>query len=258
MWQRVLCSDVTLNTAAGEAGFTLTHVETIGSTNDAAMARLRDGGNGDHWIIADEQSGGRGRLGRSWSSPKGNLYASLALHAPCAMANGFQLGFVAALALYDAAVALGVAPHRLSLKWPNDVLLEGAKLSGILVEGGSLPDGAFGAVIGCGINVTHHPTDTPYPATDLVVSGAKVSVGDAFSALVRSFRNNLDLFDKGHGFLDIRQRWIERARGLGGPISVRQSSGSLEGIFQGLDGDGKLLLLQEGKVTPIIAGDVFY
>ncbi len=258
MWPRVLCSDVTRNTAAQEAGFTLTHVESIGSTNDAAMSRLREGGTGDHWIVADEQSGGRGRLGRIWSSPKGNLYASLALYAPCPMANGFQLGFVAALAIYDAAIALGVAPERLALKWPNDVLLEGAKLSGILVEGGSLPDGAFGAVIGCGVNVTHHPTDTPYPATDLVASGAQVSVADTFSALTQAFRTNLDVFDKGQGFSDIRQLWLARARGLGGSISVRQANGSLEGIFQGLDEGGKLLLLQDGKVTPIIAGDVFY
>jgi len=258
MWQRAPCSDVILHISAGEAGFTLTHFESIGSTNDAAMARLRDGGSGDHWIIADEQLGGRGRLGRSWSSPKGNVYASLALYAPCPMQSGFQLGFVAALAIYDAAVVLGVSPDRLSLKWPNDVLLEGAKLSGILVEGGSLPDGTFGAVIGCGVNVTHHPSDTPYPATDLVASGVSVSVADTFSTLARCFRTNLDVFRKGQGFLDIRQRWIDRARGIGGPISVRQANGSLEGIFQGLDEDGKLLLLQDGKVTPIIAGDVFY
>ncbi len=249
---------MTLTAACAEHRFTLTHLAAIGSTNDEAMAHLRKSGAGDHWVIADEQSGGKGRLGRQWSSPKGNLYASLALREPCPMASGYQLGFVAALAIYDALIALGVSPHHLSLKWPNDVLLDGAKLSGILVEGGTLPDGHFAAVIGCGINVGFHPEDTPYPATDLAASGVSVSVPDVCAALVGSFRGALDRFDQGAGFGMLRERWIKLARGIGGPLTVRQSDGVLEGIFQGLDAQGKLLLERDGTVTPVIAGDVFY
>ena len=253
-----LCSDVTLTAAIAEHHFTLTHLDVIGSTNDEAMAHLRKSGAGDHWVVADEQSGGKGRLGRQWTSPKGNLYASLALRDPCSMASGYQLGFVAALAIYDALIAIGVSPHHLSLKWPNDVLLDGAKLSGILVEGGTLPNGNFGAVIGCGINVGFHPEDTPYPATDLAASGVIASVSEVFAALAAAFRASLDQFDHGAGFGLLRERWIKLARGIGRPVTVRQSDGVLEGIFRGLDAQGKLLLERDGTVTPVIAGDVFY
>ena len=252
------CSDVNLLPTRLENRFTLTHVASIGSTNDAAMEHLREGGGGHHWIVADEQTGGRGRLGRQWSSPKGNLYASLALRDPCAMAVGYQLGFVAALAIYEALIALGVPTHHLSLKWPNDVLLNDAKLSGILVEGGTLPDGAFGAVIGCGVNVGFHPLDTPYPATDLSAEGNLGSVADVFSALASAFARVLDQFAEGVGFGLLREQWLAKARGIGGPITVRQSDGALEGVFKGLDGQRKLLLEREGVVTPVIAGDVFY
>ncbi len=247
-----------IKASAQDHGFDLTHFESIGSTNDAALDYLRSSGHGNHWFVADEQTGGRGRLGRQWSSPKGNLYASLALLDPCEIAHGFQLGFVAALAIYDTMIGLGAPSHELSLKWPNDVLLNGAKLSGILIEGGVLADGAFGVVIGCGINLALHPTNTPYHATDLAEAGIVATTGDCFAALAKTFRANLDFFDKGNGFGYIRQRWIERVRGIGGPISVRQTNGVIEGIFEGLDDQGRLLLAHDEKVTAIIAGDVFY
>ena len=258
MLRRGLCSNVSLIALAAEQRFDVTHFESIGSTNDAAMGHLRASGIGDHWFVADEQTGGRGRLGRQWSSPKGNLYASLAIRDPCPIALGYQLGFVAALAIYEAVLSLAVARNDLSLKWPNDVLLAGAKLSGILIEGGVLADGGFGAVIGCGINVTLHPTNTPYPATDLAQSGIIATTEQCFAALAQAFRSNLDYFDNGKGFGYIRKQWIERARGIGGPISVRQANDVIEGTFQGLDDQGKLLLAHDGKVTAIIAGDVFY
>ena len=251
-------SKVTLTAIAAEYQFGLTRFDSIASTNDAGSSFLREMGVSDHWFVADEQTGGRGRLGRQWSSPKGNLYASLALRAPCPVEYGFQLGFVAALSIYDAVATFGTVKDHLSLKWPNDVLSNGAKLSGILVEGSILPDGTFGAVIGCGINVSSHPLDIPYPATDLAEQGLSITVEDLFAALAQSFRTNLDCFDKGNGFSYIRSRWIEHARGIGGPISVRQANDVIEGTFQGLDDQGKLLLAQDGKVTAIIAGDVFY
>jgi len=258
MLPRGLCSNVNLKSIAKDQRFDVTHFASIGSTNDAAMAHLRSGGAGDHWFVADEQTGGRGRLGRQWSSPKGNLYASLALRDPCPMELGFQLGFVAALAIFDAVSSLGVAFDALSLKWPNDVLWNGAKLSGVLVEGGTVADGAFGAVIGCGINVTLHPENTPYPATDLTQAGVHATTEHSFAALAKAFRANLDCFDNGQGFSYIRSRWIEHARGIGGPITVRQANDVLEGTFEGLEPQGKLRLAHDGKVTAIVAGDVFY
>jgi len=255
---RGLCSDVNLQLIAKDQRFELTHFQSIGSTNDAAMAHLRSGGAGDHWFVADEQTGGRGRLGRSWSSPKGNLYASLALRDPCPMALGFQLGFVAALAIYDALQASGAEPNDLSLKWPNDVLLKGAKISGILVEGGALHDGSFGVVIGCGVNIVSHPSDTPYPATDLANDGISCAVADIFIALSSAFGRLLDVFDRGKGFDEIRNRWIRHARGIGHVIRVSQKDQVMEGIFHGLDHEGRLLLDRNGELIPVMAGDVFF
>ncbi len=110
-------------------GFSVDYFEVVGSTNDLAMERVRSGGSGNHWIVAGEQNKGRGRHGRVWTSPPGNLYASLTLVNPCSAATGFQLGFVAALSIYSAVEASGADPHLLALKWPNDVLANGAKLS---------------------------------------------------------------------------------------------------------------------------------
>ncbi len=249
---------MTFSSAAEKFGFSAEHHGSVGSTNDLAMASLREKGISGHWVIADQQEGGRGRLGRVWVSKPGNLYASLALVDPCDMARGFQLGFVAALSIYDAMITLGVRSSRLSLKWPNDVLLDDAKLSGILVEGTRLGETQFGAVIGCGINIAHHPDNTPYAATDLAASGINTNCVDVFGALAGAFRHNIDLYAKGSGFSVLRSHWLERARGLGGPIVVRERKGERSGVFRGLDEDGRLLLEAEGAVTPVTAGDVFF
>src|SRR5690242_6581182 len=126
-------------------------LETIGSTNAEALARARAGERGPLWITADSQTYGRGRSGRTWISRKGNLYATLLLGEPCAAAQSPQLAFVAGLALFDAVAQC--APELLSkvaLKWPNDLLLSGAKLAGILIESENLPD--FSVAIGIGVN----------------------------------------------------------------------------------------------------------
>ena len=246
------------SSAAEQFGFSAEHHASVGSTNDLAMAYLREGGTSHHFVIADEQTGGRGRLGRVWVSKPGNLYASLALVDPCDMAFGFQLGFVAALSIHEAMGRVGVNPSRLSLKWPNDVLLDQAKLSGILIEGARLSDARFGAVIGCGINIAHHPEDTPYRATDLASSGIDTQCVDVFQALAAAFRHNLDLYARGSGFAHVRSRWLEHARGLGGPIVVRERKGERSGVFKGLDEDGRLLIEADGVITPVIAGDVYF
>ena len=247
-----------LATAAARSGFTCLHLESIGSTNDEALRHLRSGGAGDHWIVADRQEGGRGRLGRTWVSEPGNLYATLALRDPCPVEVAYQFGFVAALAIHTALRTLGVAGSRLALKWPNDALLDGAKVSGILIEGSRFEDGSFGVAVGCGINIAHHPADTPYAATDLRASGIDTTCSHAFDALAAAFRDHTDLFASGAGFHHIRARWLDHARGIGGPVVVRERTGSKMGLFAGLDPEGRLLLKADGIVTPVVAGDVFF
>lgn len=247
-----------LNAAASRSGFTLEHHETIGSTNDRAMDYLRDGGASRHFVVAREQRGGRGRLGRVWISEPGNLYASLALIDPAPQAFAFQLGFVASLAIYETLLASGVRQERISLKWPNDVLLDKQKISGILIEGSVLREGHIGVVIGCGVNVFHHPTDTLYPVTDLRASGLLLSVEEVFSTFSQAFAEALALYDRGAGFQSVRDKWLRSAHGLGGPIVVRDRNEERPGLFKGLDDEGRLLLEHSGHIEPVIAGDIFF
>src|SRR5262249_60734098 len=152
-----------------------------GTPTGAARNRARRGGRGPVWRPADRPSAGRGRRGRAWISPPGNLYASLLLTGPAAAEQWPQLSFVAALAIHDAVVEVAAdLKPRLAIKWPNDLLLAGAKFAGILIEG----EGDVTAVaVGIGGNCARHPADTDFPATDLAAAGAAVSPATLFSAL---------------------------------------------------------------------------
>lgn len=226
------------------------------STNAEALDRARAGERGPLWITAAEQTAGRGRSGRRWLSPPGNLYATLLLSEPSAPAQAPQLAFVAALALHDAvgrcAPALG---SGLTLKWPNDLLLAGGKLAGILIESDNVP--GFHVAIGIGVNCITHPEDASYPATDLSAAGASVAPEALFAALADAMRHRLAQWARGEGFAAIRADWLARAAGLGQEISVRLSDREFSGRFDGLDELGRLLLTQAGSRTVVTAGDVF-
>ncbi len=230
--------------------------ETLGSTNAEALALARAGERGPLWITALRQSGGRGRRGSIWVSAPGNLYATLLLSEPSAPEHAPQLSFVAALAVHDAIAqcAPQVGP-LLKVKWPNDLLLDGAKLAGILIEGESVPP--FAAAIGIGVNCATHPDDTAYPATDLAAVGALVTPEAALLALAGAMRHRLEQWQCGQGFSGIRTDWLKRAAGLGEQIRVRLPERELSGRFEGLDEAGRLLLQQPGGVTSVTAGEVF-
>lgn len=246
-----------LGAAAQRAGFRLTWQDAVPSTNDLALAALQ-AGDDRHWFVAGQQLAGRGRHGRGWVSPPGNLYASLALRNPCAPAHAPLVGFVAGLSLAEAlaAVAPALAP-ALALKWPNDCQLAGAKLAGILLEGTTLPQGQSGVVIGMGVNVRHHPDLPDYPVTALTAHGVMIEAADVFSALSDRVAANLDLFDGGRGFGAIRERWLRHALPLGTPLRVRLPAGERHGRFAGLDPDGHLLLETGGALEAVMVGDVF-
>jgi BirA family biotin operon repressor/biotin-[acetyl-CoA-carboxylase] ligase len=238
------------------AGVRHVHYETLGSTNAEALARARAGERGPLWITAATQTAGRGRRGSAWVSGPGNLYATLLLAEPSPKEAAPQLSFVAALALHDAVAQC--APQlgpMLTLKWPNDLLLGGAKLAGILIEGESEPE--FSVAIGIGVNCAHHPDDTRYPATDLAAAGALVSPDALFAALSGAFALRLAQWQRGSGFAGIRADWLKRAAGLGESIRVRLPERELSGRFDGLDDGGHLLLLGEGGRITVTAGEVF-
>jgi BirA family biotin operon repressor/biotin-[acetyl-CoA-carboxylase] ligase len=242
--------------ATGLAGVRHIAYDTLGSTNAEALALARAGERGPLWVTAKSQSAGRGRRGGQWVSPPGNLYATLLLVEPSPPEIAPQLSFVAALAVHDAVAAC--APQlgpSLKVKWPNDLLLDGAKTAGILIEGGSEP--AFAVAIGIGVNCAAHPNDTAYPATDLVGTGALVTPDVLLVALAETMQRRLGQWNRGQGFVAIRADWLKRAAGLGETLRVRLSERDLFGCFKGLDESGRLLLEQAGGVTPITAGEVF-
>lgn len=222
--------------------------------NEARLAFLD--GSEPIWVVADQQTGGRGRHGRQWTSPPGNLYATLALADPCAPSDAPQLGFAAGLALHAAiASASGIRHPRLGLKWPNDLLLDGAKLSGLLLEG-LHRDGRFGLLIGFGINIASAPIGLPYAATALQSGGADVTRDGLFSRLSTTWLVELERWRKGFTFT--RSAWLEQAHGIGAVVTVRPPGGSISGRMLGIDASGRLrLATTEGEIL-IDAGDVSF
>jgi BirA family transcriptional regulator, biotin operon repressor / biotin---[acetyl-CoA-carboxylase] ligase len=240
------------------AGYRLHQYDTIGSTNDEAKRLARGGAPEGTLVWAGEQTAGRGRRGRHWASPPGNLYLSLVLRPGGAPSRAAQLGFVAALGLGDALDGLAALGPRLRYKWPNDLLLDGRKLAGILLESETAASGAVDfVVIGTGVNLLSHPETSEYPATCLAEGGsATVSPAALLQAFVREFDPWLARWRE-EGFAPLREAWLARASGIGEDIRVRLERMTLTGRFVDLDEDGALLL--DGAEGPrrIAAGDVF-
>jgi BirA family biotin operon repressor/biotin-[acetyl-CoA-carboxylase] ligase len=255
---------VKLGEKASAAGYRLQQFAALGSTNDEAMSRLAGstgkewGDPGRLWIVADEQSRGRGRFGREWRSPPGNLYASLLLVDPAPPPLSAQLGFVAGVALASALQAILGGDERLKLKWPNDALYNGAKLSGLLLEGASRPNGLFGCVIGFGVNCQSSPGDAPYPTASLQSIGvASADRETLFSELSDAVADWLEIWGRGENFAAVRAAWLDHAGGIGGPVRVSRNNSVLDGIFRGVDGQGRMLLERPDGVVEIVeAGDV--
>jgi BirA family biotin operon repressor/biotin-[acetyl-CoA-carboxylase] ligase len=239
--------------AVAAAGVRVVSHATIGSTNEEALQIARAGERGPLWITAARQTAGRGRRGRTWVSEPGNVYASLLLTDPSPPARAAELAFVTALAVHDAVAGRipGLAA-RLALKWPNDVLIDGNKFAGILIEG----EGAAVAV-GIGINCARHPAGTAFPATDLAAAGVRASPEALFTALAAAMMQRLAQWDRGAGFAATRADWLVRAAGRHKPIRVALGDTEQTGLFESVDDCGHLVLrLPDGTIQTIAAGDV--
>lgn len=266
-----------LGRAAGDSLYRLVSFETVGSTNAAALAAARAGDPGRCWFVTAQQSEGRGRRGRPWVTPAGNLAASLLVVVPNNPTNAATLGFVAGLALDEALRA--VAPDlsirigldgvegegaagrrdRLRLKWPNDVLLDGRKLAGILLEAEPLANGRLAVVIGIGVNVVAAPQGLPYPATSLAELGVGIDAPYLFRALTDSWASVARVWKDGQGFASIRRLWLDRAAGLGETVAVRVGEKLFSGVFETIDEEGRLVIRSpEGLVRTIAAGEVHF
>ena len=230
-------------------GWTLVALDSVGSTNDEAI-RLADGGAPEGTVVwAREQSGGRGRRGRNWSSSVGNLYSTTVLRPGCAAQRAAELGFVAALAVGDI-----VPPGRaVRLKWPNDVLVDGGKVAGILLESAIGQDGLVEHVVaGIGVNVSFAPMlpDMRYPGAAL---GGTVEA--ALEGLTRALAVRLAQWRR-DGFATVRSEWLARAGPLGAEVDVRLGEGLVRGRFAGLDREGALLLETADGPRKIVSGEL--
>jgi BirA family biotin operon repressor/biotin-[acetyl-CoA-carboxylase] ligase len=236
--------------------FTAVLRDTVGSTNDEAKALAAAGAPHGTLVWAQEQTAGRGRLDRQWQSPRGNLYMSCILRPAVAPARAAELGFVAALAVAETMRALLPAAVPVALKWPNDVLVDGGKVAGILLEAQSGPGGGVDwLVLGIGINVVAAPADTPYRAVALRPLGAEAGAQQVLETLCRAL-GALYADWQSQGFAGVRTRWLGLARGLGEPIEIRQGEGIVAGRFVDLDPDGALVLETAAGRRRITTGDV--
>lgn len=239
-------------------GWTIVRLQTVGSTNDEAKARAAAGAAHGTVVTAAEQTAGRGRDGRVWTSPAGNLYASAILRPAVPMRRAAELSFAAALAVGEALDLLVPMGVRISFKWPNDVLVDRRKIAGILLEAEGRAEAVDWLVIGVGVNCAHHPEGTPTPATDLrTVIGTTPSPAAVLDGFLGALAAWYERWQR-EGMGALRPAWLERAEGLGETIRVRTARESTSGRFAGLDESGALVLAGEGGERLIAAGDVYF
>jgi len=235
------------------------HYPTLDSTNEEAKRRGSAGETGPLWIVTDHQTHGRGRRARHWQSPAGNLAATGLYHWTGPLWHSAQLGFAAALAVTDTLSPFVRDPDGLAIKWPNDILLNGAKIAGILLESGASPHGGHWIAVGIGINLATAPDDLPYPATAL---GDHLKKGREVPSPKVVLEPLISTFEHWHtklqheGFASLRTAWLSRAHGLGLPLST---SAGETGVFEDLSKEGALVLRQNtGRSIEISAGEVFF
>lgn len=226
------------------------HLATVDSTNSEARRHLDFGEPAPFWVISDEQTEGRGRLGRSWVSKPGNLYSTFTFPFTALPNTASQISFVAALAIHDVATSLIIGAD-ISLKWPNDCLINGAKFSGVLAE---MHEGNM--ILGMGLNVLHEPEDLPYKATCIAAHSNSATVADVFAAQQLKLKKWLQIWDSAQGFQHIHRGWEARCSAIGKPMSLDTGRGLLHGTFVGLAPDGGLVLNHNNTSTIHHAGDV--
>jgi BirA family biotin operon repressor/biotin-[acetyl-CoA-carboxylase] ligase len=259
--------NISLGRRAAAAGYKLATFDKTGSTNSEAMQRAREGERGPMWFVTTEQTAGRGRRQRAWIAPRGNLASSILEVMDVTPAVAATLGFAAGLSLEAAVRAVsveaalrtgGADPFKFGLKWPNDVLAGGKKLTGILLEAEAVP-GGLAIVVGIGTNVIAAPEGTPTPATSLHALGIEVGAEELFRALSDAWVEFRAIWDNGRGFAEIRKRWLERAAGLGEKVAIHAGAETIEGIFDTIDEAGCLVVrTAEGRRLPVAAGEVYF
>lgn len=261
-----------LGPKASARGYRLNGYDTIGSTSSEAARAAQAGDVGDVWFAALRQTEGRGRRGRAWETAHGNLAASLLVVPDADPAITATLGFVAGVALNRALAE--VLPHgmvrigvdgaeassaRIALKWPNDVLADGAKIAGILLEAQKRPGGNMAIIIGFGVNVVAAPMGLPYPVTSIGQLGADVSAEAIFAALGECWVDCFEAWNNGRGVAQILELWRRSAAGIGAEVAVSRDGDVVRGIFETIDDAGRLIVrANDNQRIAITAGDVHF
>jgi BirA family biotin operon repressor/biotin-[acetyl-CoA-carboxylase] ligase len=218
---------------------------------------------GPEWILAHVQTAPRGRRGRVWSMQKGNFAATLVMPLDVPPGQAALRSFVAALALRDAFVAVSGRADAFALKWPNDVLLRGGKVAGILLEAAGVGKGVSHLAIGIGVNLVAAPSaDAVEPGAVSPVSlkaalGVDIAPEDFLDHLAQAFDRHETRF-RTYGFAPVRTEWLANAARLGAQITARTTRETYQGIFVDVDGDGQLVLETPGGRISIPAGDVYF
>jgi BirA family biotin operon repressor/biotin-[acetyl-CoA-carboxylase] ligase len=235
----------------GEGAVLIRIVEETGSTNADMLALAAAGASEGAWLRAERQTAGKGRQGRAWESPVGNFYGSTLVRMRPTDPPAPTLALVTVVALEEAVRVF--LPTGATIKWPNDLLIDGAKLSGVLLE-----RAGDAVVVGIGVNLIHRPELTDRPATSLAAQGVAVEAATFADILAESFARWLSRW-RGEGLDPIRQRWLDRAHAPGTALTVRLPDGNAhDGLFDGLTTEGALILrLADGARHVIHAGDVF-
>lgn len=225
-------------------------VAETGSTNADMLALAAAGAAEGSWLLAGRQTAGKGRQGRAWESPVGNFYGSTLVRLRPTDPPAPTLALVTVVALEEAVRVF--LPTGATIKWPNDLLIDGAKLSGVLLE-----RAGDAVVVGIGVNLAHHPDLPDRPATSLAAHGAMVDAATFADVLAESFARWLSRW-RGEGLEPVRQRWLDRAHPTGTALTARLPDGtSTDGLFEGLSAEGALMLRTQAGVELIHAGDVF-
>lgn len=239
-------------------GYRAAWFETVGSTNDEAKAGARDGAVDGSVYWSAHQTAGRGTHGRDWSTPPGNLAVSIIKRPRMPLALAPQAALVTAVAIADALPDLGVSQDRVRLKWPNDVLVDGGKVSGILIEGEADGTSARWLVIGTGINLVHHPAETRHPATNLSALGLAVGPERALTAYLAAFDTWWGRWRR-YDFQVVATAW--RARTLHKPgdrLSLSVGGRSMQAVYRGLAPDGTLVIEDaDGVEKRLASGEIF-
>lgn len=242
-------------------GNRLMELEETGSTNTDCLQAAMAGDPGGLWISARRQTSARGSRGRNWTSYEGNLGASLLLRQPAPNGVLGQLTFVSALAVLGAMEELAresEAPVQIQLKWPNDILVNGAKACGILLESHEIKGTRY-VIVGFGANCCSHPQDTSHPATDLMSNGVNVTARMLLDRISICMDRWLGIWDRGRGFARVRGSWLLAAKGVGDTIAVKLREREQTGVFEDLDETGRLVLRKrDGCREMISTAEIFY